>query len=64
MMPQPGAGIEGQDIVVTEEGLVLRAVIAVTYSPQSTPRSQRLFWKLMDEAPDARRELLDVAVDE
>ncbi len=29
---------------------VLRARIAVTYSPPSTRRSQRLFWKLMDEA--------------
>ena len=36
----------------------------VTYSPPSTRRSQRLFWKLMDEAPDAHRELLEVEVDE
>ncbi len=31
------------------------ARIAVMYSPPSTRRSQRLFWKLMDEAPDAHR---------
>ncbi len=44
--------------------LVLQGHIAVRYSPPSTPRAQRLFWKLMDEAPDAHRELLDVEVDE
>ena len=44
--------------------LVFLARIAVTYSPPSTRRSQRLFWKLMDEAPDAHREQLDIEVDE
>jgi hypothetical protein len=44
------------------EVLVLRARIAVTYSLPSTRRSQRFFWRFMDEAPDAHRELLDVEV--
>jgi len=39
--------------------LVFRAPIAVTYSPPSTRRSQRLFWKFMDEAPDAHCEVYD-----
>ena len=33
-------------------------------SPQSTQRPQRSFWKLIDEAPQPRLELLDVEVDQ
>jgi hypothetical protein len=32
--------------------------------PQSTRSAQRSFWKLTDEAPETRLELLDVEVDE
>ena len=32
--------------------------------PQSTRSAQRSFWKLIDEAPETRLELLDVEVDE